>query len=193
MPCLPELYGVDMLTVSGHKIYGPKGIGFLYVRNSELLEPQVLGGGQERGMRSGTENVPAIVGFAKAVEMVEKNRKKESARITKLRDALWAGILKIIPDAELNGSVSHRAPHIISVYVPGRPAQDTCIELDLMGVAVSPGTACSSRAAESSRVIKALGFSGDRPLSSIRFSLGRGTKPYDIRAVLKILKKRFGK
>ncbi len=189
--------GVDMLTLSAHKIYGPKGIGALYIRSllprAYCLEPIVVGGGQERGMRSGTENVPAIAGFAKAVEITEKMRAKESKRVGKLRDALWVGIKKILPDAELNGSPAMRTPNILSVYLPGRPAQDVCIELDLMGIAVSPGTACSSRAAEPSRVIKALGFSGDRPMSSIRFSLGRQTTPAQVRAVLAVFKKRFAK
>jgi len=192
IPCNVENLGVDMLTLSGHKIYGPKGIGVLYVKNADILAPQIMGGGQERGIRSGTENVPAIIGFAQAIDDVERIRTKESKRVEKLRAMLWDGITKIIRDAELNGSVTERVPNIISVYFPARSAQDVCIELDMMGVAVSPGTACSSRAAEPSRVIKALGFSGDRPLSSIRFSLGRGTTASEVRSVISILKKRFG-
>lgn len=195
MKCDVVDLGVDMMTLSAHKIYGPKGIGCLFVRNLEprayYLEPFVAGGGQEGGMRSGTENVAAIVGFAKAVEIAEKVRIKESKRVVALRDALWRGIKKIIPDGELNGSADARIPNNLSVYLPSRPAQDVCIELDLMGIAVSPGTACASRAAEPSRVLKALGFSGDRPMSSIRFSLGRHTTAAEIRSVLSILKKRF--
>ena len=144
-------------------------------------------------MRSGTENVPAIVGFAKAVAIAEKLRAKDSKRVAVLRAALWKGVKKIMPDAELNSSIFLRVPNIMSVYLPARPAQDVCIELDLMGVAVSPGTACASRAAEPSRVLKAFGFSGDRPMSSIRFSLGRLSTAGEIRSVLTILKKRFGK
>jgi cysteine desulfurase len=190
---------VDLMTLSAHKIYGPKGIGLLYVRSLEprayYLEPIIVGGGQEYGMRSGTENVPAIIGFAKAVEIAEKLRVKESKRVATLRDTLWKGIKKIIPDAELNGPLAEggaeRLPNNLSIYLPSRPAQDVCIELDLMGIAVSPGTACASRAAEPSRVLKALGFTGDRPLSSIRFSLGRQTTVREIRSALSILKKRF--
>ena len=201
MKCDVADLGVDLLTLSAHKIYGPKGIGCLFVRklptNHYPLSTIVAGGGQENGMRSGTENVPAIVGFAKAIEITEKVRVKEAKRIKVLRDLLWKGIKKIIPDAELNGPppVSgswSRLPNNLSVYLPSRPAQDVCIELDLMGMAVSPGTACASRAAEPSRVLKALGFSGDRPMSSIRFSLGRGTSAGEIRSVVSILKKRFG-
>lgn len=201
MKCDVVDLGVDLLTLSAHKIYGPKGIGLLYVRNLEprayYLEPIVFGGGQENGVRSGTENVAAIIGFAKAVEITEKMRVKESKRVAVLRDALWKGIKKIIPDAELNGppagGCTDRLPNNLSVYLPSRPAQDVCIELDMMGIAVSPGTACASRAAEPSRVLKALGFSGDRPMSSIRFSLGRQTTMDEIRSVLSILKKRFEK
>ena len=195
MKCDVVDLGVDMMTLSSHKIYGPKGIGLLYVRklptNHYPLSTFVFGGGQEGGMRSGTENVAVIVGFAKAVEIAEKMRVKEVKRIAALRNALWKGIKKIIPDVELNGSIDVRLPNNLSVYLPSRPAQDVCIELDLMGVAVSPGTACASRAAEPSRVLKALGFSGDRPMSSIRFSLGRQTTAAEIRSLLVILRKRF--
>ncbi len=193
MKCDVASLGVDMLTLSAHKIYGPKGIGLLYIKKGVGIESQVVGGGQENGIRSGTENVPTVVGFAKAVEITEESRTKESNRVAKLRDFLWKGIKKIVPDTELNGSMVNRLSNNLSVYLPGRPAQDVCIELDLMGVAVSPGTACASRAAEPSRVLKALGFSGDRPMSSIRFSLGRQTTTGEIRSVLAILKKRFGK
>lgn len=197
MKCDVADLGVDMMTLSGHKIYGPKGIGLLYIKKGVGIESQVAGGGQEGGMRSGTENVAAIVGFAKAVEITEKLRVKESRRVAALRDALWKGIKKIIPDAELNGppagGCTDRLPNNLSVYLPSRPAQDVCIELDMMGIAVSPGTACASRAAEPSRVLKALGFSGDRPMSSIRFSLGRQTTMGEIRSVLSTLKKRFGR
>ena len=193
MKCDVASLGVDMLTLSAHKIYGPKGIGLLYIKKGVGIESQVVGGGQANGIRSGTENVPTVVGFAKAVEITEESRTKESNRVAKLRDFLWKGIKKIVPDTELNGSMVNRLSNNLSVYLPGRPAQDVCIELDLMGVAVSPGTACASRAAEPSRVLKALGFSGDRPMSSIRFSLGRQTTTGEIRSVLAILKKRFGK
>ena len=184
---------VDMLTLSAHKIYGPKGIGALYVRHSDLLSSQITGGGQEQGFRSGTENVPAIVGFGKAVEITERVRNKESGRLKKLRDQLWDGLQKIVPDVALNGSVTERLPNNLNVYFPGRSAQDLCIELDLGGLSVSPGTACSSRTTQPSYVIEALEQGGDRPSSSIRFSLGRPTTAADIDAALTILKQRFKK
>lgn len=202
MECDVRELGVDLLTLSAHKIYGPKGIGALFVRRlmnheSCILNPLITGGGQENNLRSGTENVPAIVGFAKAVEIAEKMRVRESKRVATLRATLWNGIKKIIPDAELNGppiSVAMaRLPNNLSIYLPARPAQDVCIELDLIGLAVSPGTACASRAAEPSRVVKALGKGSDRAMSSIRLSLGRQTTMREIRSVLTIFKKRFGK
>ncbi len=197
LPCNVDTLGVDLLTLSAHKIYGPKGIGALYVRRTTLspkpypLNSLITGGGQEDGLRSGTENVPAIVGFAEAVAITEKNRVKESPRVATLRDALWQGIKKIVPDAEINGSTKDRIPNNLNVYFSGRSAQDLVIELDMAGIAVSPGTACSSRAAQPSYVIAALGFSGDRPASSIRFSLGRQTTMQEINRVIALFKKRF--
>lgn len=195
-PCDVSVLGVDLLTLSAHKIYGPKGIGALYARDPELLLPQIVGGGQEYGMRSGTENVPAIVGFGVAAGIAITMREKESIRIAALRDRLWQGILGIVPDAELNGPPTvhdRRLPNSLNVYFPGHSAQDMCIELDMMGIAVSPGTACSSRTAEPSYVVEALGFSGDRPSSSIRFSLGRQTTIREIDEVIAVFKKRFAK
>ncbi len=193
LECDVKELGVDMLTLSAHKIYGPKGIGCLYVGDPDFLDPQISGGGQEYGMRSGTENVPAIVGFAKAVEITEEIRGEESKRVSLLRDLLRDGIETIVPDAEVNGSVEDRVPNNLNMYFPGHSAQDLCIELDMQGIAVSPGTACSSRASQPSHVIEALGFSGDRPSSSLRFSLGRQTTEADIDAFLEIFEERFGK
>ncbi len=195
MPCRIDDMGVDMLTLSAHKIYGPKGIGALYVRNLKTnpspLATFITGGGQEHGIRSGTENVPAIVGFGEAVARAERMRGKETKRIQTLRDYFWRGLQKIARDAEINGSVEKRLPNNLNIYFQGVPAQDMCIELDLQGIAVSPGSACSSRAAQPSYVIKALGFSGDRPGSSIRFSFGRPTVKSDIDAALSVLRRRF--
>ncbi len=184
--------GVDMLTLSSHKIYGPKGVGALYVRAVNAVSPVTTGGGQEYGMRSGTENVPAIVGFGVAVEIAEEMREAESVRIAGLRDILWNGIKAVVPNAELNGSFTRRLPNNLNIYFAGRPAQDLCIELDMMGIAVSPGTACKSRTADPSYAITALGYSGDRPSSSLRLTLGRGTSEGEIKEVLTLFKKRFG-
>lgn len=194
LDCNVETLGVDLMTISSHKIYGPKGAGLIYVRNNSTnassdLTPQLSGGGQEHGLRSGTENVPAIVGFAKSVELADAARKKEVRRIAALRSDLWRGIKKAHPKAEMNGVVG--LPNILNVYFPGHAAQDMLTMLDLNGLAVSSGSACRSRAMESSYVIEALGYSKDRARSSIRFSLGRPTTKAEIATVVKLFSQKI--
>lgn len=205
LPCAVRDLGVDLLTLSSHKIYGPKGAGALYMKNiSEIrypkLAPQLFGGGQESGFRSGTENVPAIVGFGEAAAIAMEMQENESVRVEHIRDMLWDGIRRFVPDAALNGpgagfsasrNAARRLPNNLSIYFPGRPAQDLCIELDMAGLAVSPGSACSSRTANPSYVVAALGHDGDRPSSSVRFTLGRQTSEQEVADALTIFSKRF--
>ena len=193
LPCSIKKLGVDLLTLSAHKIYGPKGIGLLYVKDRDLLTPIITGGGQEDGLRSGTENVPYIIGFAKAIELVEKSREKEVKRIGDLREYFWQELKKIISDIEINGSIKYRLPNNLNIYFPGRPASDLCIELDIWGLAVSSGTACSARSIKPSYVIEALGGSEDRAFSSLRLSFGRHTTKAEVSSALEIFKQRFGK
>ena len=200
--CDVELLGVDMMTLSAHKMYGPKGVGALYVRRDEKTFPesggfplvaQSSGGGQEFGLRPGTENVPGIIGFAKAAHFAVTGRGKTSTRIASLRDDLWAHIKSIAPAAEINGPMGDaKAPHILNIYFPGYAAQDLLTRFDRVGLAASSGSACRSRAAESSYVIEALGYSKERAASSIRFSLGKGTTKREIAAVAKIIEKALG-
>ena len=157
LPCSIKKLGADLLTLSAHKIYGPKGIGLLCVKDKGLLAPIITGGGQESGLRSGTENVPYIIGLAKAMELVEKNRNKELRRVGELRDYFWKEMKDVVSDIEMNGSLKNRLPNNINIYFPGRPASDLCIELDIWGLAVSSGTACSARSIKPSYVIEALG------------------------------------
>ena len=191
LDCDVNKLGVDLMTISSHKIYGPKGIGALYSQNIKNLRPAITGGGQEFGLRSGTENVPAIVGFAKAVELATVARAAESMRIAVLRDDLWGGIKKIFPNAEVNGQEenSGKLPNILNVYFPGNAAQDILTKFDLNGLSASSGSACRSRAIESSYVIEALGYGKVRARSSIRFSLGRPTTKEEVAAGLEIIKK----
>lgn len=203
--CNAEKLGVDMMTLSSQKIYGPKGIGALFVRNQEsgirnngtertavihnskFLIPIITGGGQEFGLRSGTENVPAIVGFGKAVELAEKDRRKNSKEVKSLKDEFWRGLKKIYPMAEINGR--NDAPHILNIYFPTEFAGDLLVKLDLAGIAVSAGSACSARAYAPSPVLQALGLSQERVRGSLRFSFG---KPCEIGEIKEVLK-RIGK
>lgn len=191
LDCNAGALKVDLMTLSAHKIYGPKGVGALYVRDLQGVQPIIHGGGQEFGVRSGTENVPAIVGFAKAVERAVAVREQEAERIGNMRDYFWTELKKIIPAAELNGgtadrdrSPSDRLPNIVNVYFPGREAQDILTALDLRGVAASSGSACRSRAMESSHVMNALGYSRERAHASVRFSFGRPTTRAEIDGAL---------
>jgi cysteine desulfurase len=168
--CNVSTLGVDMLTLSAHKIYGPKGAGALFVKNYQLdskrplkdvdmypIDPLIVGGGQEMGLRSGTENVAYIVGFAKAVELAVLAREKEVGRIAGLRDALLAGLRTFYPKLQVNGSMKERLPNNINIYMPGVSAEEFLVRLDLAGVAFSSGSACAARSLEASHVLLAMG------------------------------------
>ena len=166
--------GIDLLSLSGHKIYGPKGVGALYVRRKKprvRIEPIIFGGGHERGMRSGTLNVPGIVGLGSAARIALDEMEAESARITRLRDRLWAGLSSQLDHIDLNGHPEHRLPNTLNVsfrYVEGES-----LMMGFDDIAVSSGSACTSASLEPSYVLKALGVGDDLAHSSIRFSLGR--------------------
>ena len=190
LSCNVETLGVDLMTLSAHKIYGPKGVGALYVRNAstKILSPVTTGGGQESGFRSGTENVAGIVGFARAAEIVVKRMVRESKRVRVLRDYLFSGIKKLFPDLRVNGSLAKRIPNNINIAIPTHDAADLLLALDLAGIAASPGAACRSRAIASSHVLRAINASERDARGSIRFSLGMSTTEKELDYVLKILK-----
>lgn len=176
-----EEMGIDLLAASGHKIYGPKGIGFLYVRLRKpkvSLALQMDGGSHERGMRSGTLAVPLIVGMAKAAEISKADRDEENRRFKRLRDRLMAGILEILPDTVLNGSMEYRLPHNLNIAFPNVEAES--LLMGMSDIACSTGSACTSATLEPSHVIKALGVSEELAHSSVRFSIGRFTTEEEI-------------
>jgi len=182
-----EKLGVDLMSVNASKIYGPKGIGFLYARRGIKLLPIIYGGGQEKGMRPGTENIPSIVGLSKAFEIAQKMREKESKRVSGLRDYLIKNILKIIPGLSLNGSQTLRLPNNINVTVKNVEGESLVLYLDAYGIACSTGSACTSQDLDPSHVIIALGKSKEDAHCSIRFTLGRKTTKANIDYLLKVL------
>jgi cysteine desulfurase len=185
--CDVKKLGVDLMTLSGQKIYGPKGAGALCVRDPSLLSPLVVGGGQEFGLRSGTENVPSIVGFAEAVKIAEKNRKESFKKVSSLKNAFWRGLKKVYPQAEVNGGSG--APHILNIHFPTEFAGDLLVKLDMAGIAASGGSACSARSYAPSPVLQALGLSQERVRGSLRFSFGKNLDVSDIKEALKRMEK----
>jgi cysteine desulfurase len=162
----------DVLSISGHKICAPKGVGAVYIRRGAPVEPLLHGGAQNRGRRPGTENVAAAVGFAIAAELAVAEREAECQRLVALRDRLEALILERVPDAVVHGRAAHRAPHISNVSVPGTDSESLLMALDLRGVACSAGSACQSGSVEPSHVLAAMGVSTELENAAIRMSLG---------------------
>ena len=177
---------IDLLTASSHKIYGPKGAGLLYVREGIRIVPLFHGGGQESGLRSSTVNLPAVVGFAKATEICKSEMKTENARLTKLRNKLIKGILKI-DDAKLNGDPKNRLANNVNVSFPYIEGESLIIQLDMHGIACSTGSACSSIKLEPSYVLLAIGLKPAQAHGSLRISLGRFTTEKEIDYFLKVL------
>ncbi len=186
LDCAPEHLGADLATFDAQKIYGPKSIGALYIRRGIKVKPLFFGGGQERSLRPGTENVPGIVGFAKAFEIAIADRVKESERLTKLRNYGIKKILEKIPAAELNGSISERLPNNINISIPGIDSEFIVLKLDALGIACSTKSTCMD-SDEASYVISALGKGREHSRSSLRFSLGRSTTKAHIDALVKKL------
>ncbi|MFA5736866.1 MAG: cysteine desulfurase family protein [Candidatus Paceibacterota bacterium] len=169
--------GVDLMTVNGSKIFGPKGVGFLYVRRGVELAPIILGGGQETGRRSGSYNTPAIVGLAKALEICELKKEKEILKLTKIRDYLAKELLKI-PEVKINSSLAgmERLPNILNFSVEGLEGEQLVLEMDKKGFAISAGSACSLGVDADSQVMRALGYNEERQKGAVRVSLPREAK-----------------
>ncbi|GAB4428552.1 MAG: cysteine desulfurase NifS [Anaerolineae bacterium] len=187
LPLKVDDLNVDMLAISGHKIYAPKGIGILYVRQGTPYLPTLTGGGHENNRRPGTENVPYIVGIATALQLIETNRAAENARVSALRDALIAGVLGQIAGSRLTGHPTRRLPNNASFLFEGCEADAILMHLDLAGVLAASGSACTTGMPEVSHVLAAMGVPHPLGLSALRLSLGRHTTPADIDAVLELL------
>lgn len=207
LPCDVNELGVDLMTLSAHKIYGPKGVGALYMKRAErrekrgkinefqnlssfssLLAPLVTGGGQEFDLRSGTENVPLIVGFAKAVELADKNRIRIVRKLSELRRYTIKSLKKFDSRIIIHGEESSTAPHIVNFFFPKKTAEEVLTYLDLHGIAASSGSACKARSFEPSRMIRALGFSDSHARHSIRLSFGKTTQKTEIDKVMDVMK-----
>jgi len=180
--------GVDLLTLNGGKIYGPKQVGALYVRASVELHPQVLGGGQERGMRSGTENVAGIIGLAKALDVVQARRHDETERLQRLQKLFIEQLEAKIPGVVVNGSRKHRLPNNIHVTIPGQDNERLIMALDEAGIQAAAGSACSASNDEPSHVLKAMGCTDAEAQASLRFTMGRTTTTADIDTCVKVLR-----
>src|SRR6267143_1879578 len=187
IPIDVNAFRLDLLSLSGHKIYAPKGIGALYVRGGTRLRQLLYGGHHQRGFRPGTENVAGIVGMGKAAELARLSLEKDAARIVRLRDTLEQGILARVPDCHVNSANVPRTPNTTNILFPGLEGEALVIALDLKGLACSTGAACSSGAVEPSHVLTAIGLPAAEARASIRFSLGRHTSESEISSALEII------
>jgi cysteine desulfurase len=176
--------GVDLLSLSGHKFSGPKGVGALYVRSGTPVEPLIVGGGQEHGLRAGTEDLAGIAGFAAALALAEAERGEVSSRVRALRERLEAAIVAAVPDVLVNGAGAERLPGNLSIAVADAPSDALLIRLDLAGIAASAGSACAAGSLEPSHVAAALGLGERYRNGVIRFSLGRATTEAEIESVI---------
>ena len=176
--------GCTLLTLSGHKIGAPKGIGALVVRDRHAVEAIIHGGGQQFGLRPGTENVPGIVGFGKAVELAAAEQAAFARRVAALRDELERGLVELVPDAVIHGWQAERAPHVANVSIPGTDSEALLMHFDLVGIACSSGSACSTGAIEPSHVLTAMGVPRELGVAALRFSFGRDNTSEDVAAVL---------
>ena len=178
---------VDLMSLSGHKIYGPKGVGVLFVRRGTELEPLIAGGGQEGQMRSGTENVAGIVGMGEALTLAEGERLSNRTRFQRLSERLIEGIAERVPGSKFNGHHTGRVPEIVNFSFPGVEGEPVLLGLDFKGIAASSGSACSSASLEPSHVLLAMGLSPELAVGSVRMSMGRDTTETDIDDVLQTL------
>lgn len=184
---------IDLLSISSHKIYGPKGVGALYIREGVEIDPQMHGGGHEMGMRASTENIPGIVGFAKAASLAIERFEQDTRHLTGLRDMLTEGVMDSIDDVTLNGHPTERLPNNVNLRFAFVEGESLLMHLDMKGIAVSTGSACSSASLDPSHVLLAIGLALKDIHGSIRFTLGRENTESEIEYVLEVLPEIVGK
>jgi cysteine desulfurase len=187
LPINVQKLGVDLLSISGHKLYAAKGVGALFVRTGTELGPLFFGGHHERDRRPGTENVPGIIGLGKAAGLAMEKLEPDALRVAALRDRFEAALLSSLPGLRVNGSADHRIPNTCNLSFDAAGGEALVIALDLQGVMCSSGAACSSGAVEPSHVLTAIGLSSDQARSSLRFSLGRPTTDHEIDEAIRII------
>jgi cysteine desulfurase len=184
VPCSAAASGCTLLTISAHKIGGPKGVGALIVRDRNAIAPLIRGGGQQGGLRPGTENVAGIAGLAEAVRLAVEELDQFRSTVGTLRDRLERGVLEAIPDATVNGAGAPRAPHVSNISIPGTDSEAMLMHLDLAGIACSSGSACTTGSVEPSHVLRAMGVPYERAIAALRFSLGRQNTEADVEFLL---------
>ena len=185
---IPDL-GCDLLSISAHKLYGPKGVGIIYIKSGTKIQAWNQGGGHERGRRAGTENVAGIVGLTKALEIAIRDMNKESAKMKEMTTRFYNLISERIPDIRLNGSLENRVPNTLNLSFKGIEGESMILSLDMKGIMVSSGSACTSGATEPSHVLKAMHVPGDLVHGSVRFSFGRANSDDDVEYTIDILEK----
>jgi cysteine desulfurase len=180
--------GVDIMTLNAGKIYGPKQVGALFVRAGVLIRPHIVGGGQEHGLRSGTENVSGVIGLATALDLVQERRHEEVARLQQLQQLFFDLLGNAVPNAVINGSRKTRLPNNMHLTIPGSDNERLLFRFDEAGIICAVGSACSADKGEPSHVLRAMGLSDDDARASLRFTMGRSTTDQDIRTVVEKLK-----
>ena len=193
LPFTVDELGCDLMSASAHKLYGPKGVGLLYIRKGTRIVPFMHGGEQENGRRASTQNVPGIIGFGKAAELARASLADEAARLTALRDRFIKGVFGRLDGVRLNGHPQRRLPNNINISVESVEGEGMILSLDMLGIACSTGSACSSASTETSHVLTAIGLQSGYSHGSLRFSLGRFTKEGDVDAVLETLPEVVGR
>ncbi|HEX3568919.1 MAG TPA: cysteine desulfurase family protein [Candidatus Saccharimonadales bacterium] len=181
--------GVDLMTINAGKIYGPKQCGALFVGAHVQLMPDIVGGGQERGLRSGTENVAGIVGLATALDLVQERRHDESERLQALQQLFLAELVQALPGVHINGSLKHRLPNNVHITIPGQDNERLLMQLDEAGIQCAAGSACSASNEEPSHVLRAMGISDELAQASLRITMGRQTDEAAVRATVVALKR----